>query len=177
MYMTSKQENVLYKSNQIDEFPNLKSLSYNTGYKYLVNSTPIGFRCNLSSNNYAIQYNIFVTGNEPSDKSLGGNYDGGGVKLNLFDDNDVKEAMVKNKFNNVCHAVINNNLYIIVNGKDVINKGSCSYSGGNTKLFYFGADPDGTNITSPPQKYNIYMQNFYIYKFAYFTGITSLDDF
>ena len=177
-YMTSKQENDLYKTDQIDEFSNLKDLSYNTGYKYLVNSSPIGFRCNLSSNNFAIQYNIFVTGNE-IDKPIGGNLESGGVKLNLFYD-DVKKVMVKNKFNNVCHAVINNNLYIIVNGKDVINIGPYSISGGNTYLFYFGADPKGKTESSPPDKYDnsdIYMQNFYIYKFAYFTGITSLDDF
>ena len=175
-HMNSKQENDLYKSDQIDEFLNLKDLSYNTGYKYLVNSSPIGFRCNLSSNNYAIQYNIFVTGNEPSDKFIGSNYEGGGVYLSLFYD-DVKKVMVKNKFNNVCYAVINNNLYIIVNGKDVINKGPCSFSGGNPNLFYFGADPNGKNVTSPPEQYSNYLQNFYIYKFAYFTGITSLDDF
>ena len=175
-YMNSKQKNDLYKTDQIDEFSNLKSLSYNTGYKYLVNSTPIGFRCNLSSNNFAIQFNIFVTGNEPSDKFIGSNYEGGGVYLSLFYD-DVKKVMVKNKFNNVCHAVINNNLYIIVNGKDVINKGPCSLSGGNHNLFYFGADPNGRDITSPPEQYSNYLQNFYIYKFAYFTGITSLDEF
>ena len=174
-YMNSKQENDLYKTDQIDEFSNLKSLSYNTGYKYLVNLTPIGFRCNLSSNNFAIQYNIFVTGDEP-DKSILSNYEGGGINARLFYDS-VKELMVKNKFNNVCHAVINNNLYIIVNGKDIINIGPCSFSGGNTNLFYFGADPNGKNVTSPPEQYSGYLQNFYIYKFAYFTGITSLDEF
>ena len=175
-YMNSKQENDLYKTDQIDEFSNLKDLNYNTGYKYLVNSSPIGFRCNLSSNNYAIQYNIFVTGNEPSGKFIGSNYEGGGVNLSLFYD-DVKKVMIKNKFNNVCHAVINNNLYIIVNGKDVINIGPCSFSGGNPNLFYFGADPNGRDITSPPEQYSGYLQNFYIYKFAYFTGIISLDEF